>query len=92
MKATPKDKKYYFAMRDEICEHLNNKFKHIMTSRQELHEGLKYYADLEDVSMEDIDHDQIQQLKEWTKQYALEHCGLDLDAGNGIQFNWNLKE
>jgi len=84
MKATASDKKYYFAMRDEIHAYYLKIGSEV--SKEGLHEFLKLYADLEGASLETITSDELQQLKEWTKQFALEHCGIDFDLDDGTQF------
>ena len=85
-KATLEDKKFYFALRDDIHKWYSN--DDVLLDKVGLHEVLKMYADLEDVSMVDITHDQLQQLKEWTKQYALEHCGIEYDNDNRLKLNF----
>lgn len=48
---------------------------------------LKDYADLPNLSCLDMSHDQMQQLKEWSKHFAMS-IGLDIDKNNGINFNF----
>jgi hypothetical protein len=73
-------------MRDEI--HAKHHEDGAMVSKVGLHEVLKMYADLEGVSMATIEHEELQQLKEFTKQYALEHCGIEYDKDKRIQLNF----
>lgn len=68
MKASSKDKEFYFAIRDEIQSKLIADGAGI--SKSELHTFLKWYADLENVSLSTITHDELQTLKEWSKQFA----------------------
>lgn len=46
-------------------------------SFDELKEYLKYYADLEGKSCGDMTHDELQQLKEWSKHFAVQ-IGVEL--------------
>ncbi|MAG87313.1 MAG: hypothetical protein CMB97_08095 [Flavobacteriaceae bacterium] len=86
MKASNQDKEFYWIMRDQIREWYSN--NGTLLDKVGLHEVLKHYADLDGVSMKTITHDQLQQLKEWTKQYALEHCNIEYDKDERIKLNF----
>ncbi len=58
-----------------------------LMSSDEMEVFLKGYADLADVSCTDMSHDQMQQLKEYCKYFAMS-IGLDIDKNNGINFNF----
>lgn len=94
MKATPKDKKYYFAMRDRIWQEFTDHGAKV--SKDSVHELLKMKfgksEGMKHFSIHDLHHEQMQDFKEYVKCYAFLNFGIDLDAGNGIEFNWNLKE
>jgi len=85
-KAKETDKEFYWIMRDQIHEWYSN--DGTLLDKVGLHEVLKMYADLEGVSMATIEHEELQQLKEWTKAYALEHCGLHYDNDNRLKLNF----
>jgi len=91
MKATPKDKKYYFALRDAIHAHYLKLGSDV--GKEGLHEYLKkLFCDYERIDYfslsGEVDKQKIDNLCEFTKKFALDHCGIDLDKGNGIEFNW----
>lgn len=85
-KAKETDKEFYWTMRDHI--HAKHHEDGAMVSKVGLHEVLKMYADLEGVSMATIEHEELQQLKEFTKQYALEHCGIHYDNDKRLKLNF----
>jgi hypothetical protein len=89
MKATPKDKKYFFVVRDAIHAKLNK--DGVSVTKGTLTDVLKIHAKMDGISIADIDKDKLNILKEESKQFATS-IGLDLDEGNGIEFNWKLKE
>lgn len=76
MKASSQDKLYYFNLRDQIQRHMSNT-DGCLLSKDELHNYLKWYADLDHVSMKTISHEDLQILKEWSKQFAAT-IGLDI--------------
>tara|TARA_R100000655_G_scaffold4681_1_gene15024 strand:- start:417 stop:680 length:264 start_codon:yes stop_codon:yes gene_type:complete len=85
MKATPKDKKYFFAIRDQIHQKLQD--DGVQCTKGTLTDVLKVHANMDGISLVDIDKDSLNELKETTKQFAM-RIGLDIDKGNGIEFNW----
>jgi hypothetical protein len=85
-KATQSDKEFYWTMRDAIHTYYRN--DGVLLSKVGLHEVLKMYADMEGVSMKDITHDELQELKEWTKNYSLEHCGIEYDEDKRLKLNF----
>ena len=90
MKATAKDKKYYFALRDEIHAHYLDLGSDV--GKEGLHEYLKKlfcdYEGIKNLSLRgDVDKQTVANLCEFTKQFALEHCGIDLDKDDGTQFS-----
>jgi cyclopropane fatty-acyl-phospholipid synthase-like methyltransferase len=86
-KATKDDKEFYFTMRDEIHKKLSK--DGVLISKPSLHDILKYNADLEEQSMKDITHEDLQTLKEWSKNFA-QSIGLVIKDKKGEPDNDDL--
>jgi len=87
MKASKQDVKYYFAIRDLIHKKLLK--DGTLMCRDELNDFLKWYSDLENVSLSNISHDDLQILKESTKYFA-HSIGLHLDKDEKIDLNFEI--
>ena len=90
-KAKETDKQFYWKLRDEIHEWYSN--DGTLLDKVGLHEVLKLNAGLHGVSMSNdstnaITHEELQELKEKTKAYALEHCGIEYDKDKRIKLNF----
>lgn len=85
-KAKESDKEFYFVLRDQIHEWYSNDGTQL--DKVGLHELLKLNAGLNGVSMATIEHDQLQELKEKTKAYALQKCGIEYDNDKRIKLNF----
>jgi hypothetical protein len=84
-KGTQADKEFYYLLRDKIHSKLLADGN--MMCKDEVHIFLKAYADLANVSLATITHEQLQILKEYSKQFAYT-IGIDIDISDGISFNF----
>lgn len=86
MKASKEDIKFYKGViLIQIHDYLTK--EQTFLSLEELDNFLKDYADLFGISCSDMTHNEMQELKEYSKQFAMS-VGLDLDKDNGINLNF----
>lgn len=81
------DKEFYFKIRDKIHRKLLADGN--IMCKDEVHKFLKHYADLTNVSLSSITHEELQQLKEWSKQFA-ESIGLTIKESKNEKQNDDL--
>ncbi len=82
-KPTTRDKEFYFIIRDKIHSKLLADGN--MMCKDEVHKFLKHYADLTNVSLASITHEELQILKEWSKHFA-QSIGLVIkESKNEVQ-------
>ena len=85
-KASKRDITFYKAiLLEQIHKEVVSKGASISSEEMDLF--LKDYADLANMSCLDMSHDQMQQLKEWSKFFAMT-IDLDIDKNNGIHLNF----
>lgn len=85
MKASTIDIRFYKGV---ILQRIHSELTKVQAiSIDELDEFLKHYADLDLKSCSDMTHDEMQILKEWSKQFAMS-IGVDIDDNNEINLNF----